>query len=81
MEISMQDIKNLFESIDRYDIEETQDELISNGVLDSIAIMALVGAIEDKYNIEVDFDYMIPDNFKNFWTIRDVILKVLKKNY
>ncbi|EAK5229584.1 acyl carrier protein [Campylobacter jejuni] len=75
----MKDIKQLFEEIGKNDIDENCNNFLEDGIIDSIAIMALVGVIEDKYNIEVDFDYMTPENFKNFWTIRDIILKIINQ--
>ncbi|EOG4053596.1 acyl carrier protein [Campylobacter jejuni] len=79
MEVSIKDIKQLFEEIGKNDIDENCNNFLEDGIIDSIAIMALVGVIEDKYNIEVDFDYMTPENFKNFWTIRDIILKIINQ--
>lgn len=75
--VNMSDIKTIFSNIGRNDIDENVDDLFEKKIMDSIAIMDLVGAIEDFYGIEIDFDYLEYDNFKNLFTIQNMIESIL----
>ncbi|HEF3288292.1 TPA: acyl carrier protein [Campylobacter jejuni] len=71
-------VKSFFENIGKGDVDETCEDLISLGIVDSLTIMALVGEIEKYYGVEVDFDYLVPENFINFRAIEDMINQILK---
>ncbi|EOJ1778132.1 phosphopantetheine-binding protein [Campylobacter jejuni] len=71
-------VKSFFENIGKGDVDETCEDLISLGVVDSLTIMALVGEIEKYYGVEVDFDYLVPENFINFRAIEGMINQILK---
>ncbi|MGJ0112852.1 phosphopantetheine-binding protein [Campylobacter molothri] len=78
MEISVKEVKQLFEEIGKSDIDENCCDFIEEGIIDSLAIMSLIGAIEQKYDLEIDFDYMVPENFKNFNVVKNMIEELLK---
>lgn len=44
-------------------------DLIESGVLDSLAIMALSGFIEQEFSITVESDDIVPENFRSVKTI------------
>ena len=44
-------------------------DLIENGILDSLAIMAVSGYIEQEFGVLVDSDDIIPENFKSVKSI------------
>ena len=44
-------------------------DLIEGGILDSIAILDLVGFLEDRFNITLPVDEFIPENFRTAATI------------
>ncbi|EAL7805566.1 acyl carrier protein [Campylobacter jejuni] len=71
-------VKSFFQNIGKGDVDETCEDLISLGIVDSLTIMALVGEIEKYYGVEVDFDYLVPENFINFRAIEDMINQILK---
>lgn len=75
----MKEVKQFFEKIGRNDIDETVDNLIEGGVLDSIEIMNLIQEIEAYYEFLINFDYITPENFRNFQTI-SIMLKNIKEN-
>ncbi|MGJ0124411.1 acyl carrier protein [Campylobacter coli] len=75
----MKEIKQFFENIGRSDINETTDNLIEDGIIDSIEIMNLIQEIETHYGFLIDFDYITPENFKNFQSI-DAMIKNIKEN-
>ena len=44
---------------------EKEDKLIDNGMLDSFDLVALVGEINDTFDVEVEFEDMEPENFNS----------------
>ncbi|MCV3377627.1 acyl carrier protein [Campylobacter sp. IFREMER_LSEM_CL2194] len=76
----MKTVKYFFEKIGRNDINETMDNLIEDGIIDSIEIMNLIQEIETYYEIFIDFDYISPEHLRNFQTIKNMIEEVLKNN-
>ena len=47
---------------------------------DSLDIVALVMALEEEFDIEIDADYVIAENLKNKDTIIALVRKVLAEN-
>ncbi|MBK1973812.1 acyl carrier protein [Campylobacter sp. TTU-622] len=75
----MQTIKQFFLNIERTDIDENTENLISDDLIDSIDIMALVAEIEKYYGKPLDASFIKPENFENFKTIKDM-LEIAMKN-
>ena len=50
--------------------------LVENGVLDSLAIFQVVTFLEDRYQIEIDDEELVPENFE---TINDIVRIVTAK--
>ncbi|EII8775320.1 MULTISPECIES: phosphopantetheine-binding protein [Campylobacter] len=75
--VNLNDIKTIFSNIGKSDIDENIDNLFESNLMDSIAIMDLVGEIEEFYNIEIGFDHLEYDNFKNLFTIQKMIESLL----
>lgn len=69
----MKEIKQFFEKIGRSDIDETMDNLVEDGIIDSIEIMNLMQEIETHYGVFIDFDYITPENLRNFQSISAMI--------
>ncbi|EPH6130745.1 acyl carrier protein [Campylobacter lari] len=76
----MKEIKRFFEKIGRSDIDETMDNLVEDGIIDSIEIMNLVQEMEAYYGVFIDFDYISPEHLRNFQTIKNMIEEILKNN-
>ncbi|EHD2890807.1 acyl carrier protein [Campylobacter jejuni] len=74
----MQEIKQFFINIGKGDISELDIDLFSSGKIDSLDIINLVGEIEKFYQVELDFEDLIPENFENFNSIRNLIDKGLR---
>jgi acyl carrier protein len=49
------------------------DDFFAKGVLDSLDLTTLVAAIEGRYNVFIDVEEMIPENFRNLAAIRAVL--------
>ena len=50
-----------------------QYPLIDNEVLDSLGIFELVGFIEDEFDIDVQDDDLVPENFENVEAISQLV--------
>ncbi|ASM40734.1 acyl carrier protein [Campylobacter sp. RM12327] len=74
----MDAIKELFKAIDRDDVTKNMKDLVYGGIIDSMDIMALVTAIEQKYKKPLNADFINADSFYSFETIEDMINKAMK---
>ncbi|AXL34617.1 phosphopantetheine-binding protein [Campylobacter jejuni] len=72
----MQEIKQFFINIGKGHISEFDVDILSSGMIDSVDIMNLVAEIEKYYNVEISFDFIIPENFESFIAIQNMIDKV-----
>lgn len=75
----MKEIKEIFENIGFYEIDENSDDLVDSGVLDSANIIMLITQIEEKYDICVNYKYLKAENFKNFKSILNLIEMIKKE--
>ena len=49
------------------------DQLIENGVIDSLGIIKLIGFLEDNLSIQVGDEELIPENFASVDTISALV--------
>ncbi|MCV3451465.1 acyl carrier protein [Campylobacter lari] len=71
----MQNIKKFFMNIERTDIDETMQNLVSEDIIDSIDIMALVAEIEKHFGKSLNAEFISPENFEDFQSIKNMIEK------
>ncbi|ECK2570974.1 MULTISPECIES: acyl carrier protein [Campylobacter] len=71
----MQEIKQFFINIGKGDIDENEQNLVSNDIIDSIDILNLVNEIEKYYNKTLDSDFMRSMYFESFESIQKMIKK------
>lgn len=43
---------------------EPNQSLLSSGILDSLALLRLIGFIEEQFGVTVEDDEVVPDNFE-----------------
>jgi acyl carrier protein len=55
---------------------ETATNLIDGKILDSFDIISLVSEINDKFDIVISAEYMIPENFNSAKALWDLIQKL-----
>lgn len=55
---------------------QTEEHLIDNHLLDSLAIFSLIGDIEDEFDVEVPTVEIIPSNFNSAKAIWALIQKL-----
>lgn len=73
----MEIIKTFFKNIDKEDIDENTQNLVSNGLIDSIDIIGLVSQIEEHYKKPLDADFIEIEHFESMSAIKDMIEKWL----
>lgn len=52
---------------------DTETELMSNGILDSLAVVAIIAEIENMFDISVTMEYIQPMYFESVETMWDMI--------
>lgn len=53
------------------------DNLIESGLLDSFQIVDLVGMFEEEFDIEIDAELVVVENFRTKETIMEMLDKIL----
>ncbi len=51
--------------------------LVDEGILDSIDIVSIISEIETEYSIEIDPDEIDPDNFQSAKAIQEMLEKAI----
>ncbi len=61
----------------RPDIDfETEDKLIDNEMLDSLDIVAIVTDVNDEFDIQINVNDLLPENFNSAEALYDLIQKL-----
>ncbi|MBZ7993858.1 acyl carrier protein [Campylobacter sp. RM9333] len=68
-------IKILTEDME-LNINKNENNLIQNKILDSLAIMNLIGNLEEKFNIEIDFGDITEENLNSIDDIEKLITRL-----
>ncbi len=51
------------------------DDFFAQGVLDSLDLTALIAALEARYDMFVDVEELVPDNFRNLAAIQALLVR------
>jgi acyl carrier protein len=51
------------------------EDFFAQGVLDSLDLTALVAALESRYDMFVDVDEIVPENFRNLAAIQALLVR------
>ncbi len=78
MENTEKRIINILKSINEDICSFKGNNLLEEKVIDSFEVMEIIAALEDEFNIEIDPDYVIVENFANIQSIIDMINKCLE---
>ncbi|HJE66577.1 MAG TPA: acyl carrier protein [Campylobacter avium] len=73
----MKEIKEFFKNIGRDDIDENMQNLLSEDIIDSMDIMALVTEIEKFYKKPLKAEFVRAENFEDFQSIKNMIQKAI----
>lgn len=55
------------------------DNLFDAGLLDSYLVISLVAELEDAFNIEIDAEYVVEENFQSKESIITLIKEIAKE--
>lgn len=56
---------------------ENETALISNKVIDSIDLTSILSELEDTFDIEIDMEYLIPENFDTVEAMWEMIQELM----
>ena len=69
----MSEAKILLNEIGRGDISDKNLNLLDNGLIDSIDIIALVAAMQARYNKDLDAKFLNAENFQSIAALDNMI--------
>lgn len=76
----MEELRELLEEI-RPDIDFAKEKkLIDDGILDSIDIIGIVTEINDHFDVEINVQYLLPENFNSMEAIYALIQKLQEED-
>lgn len=55
---------------------EGQEHLIDDGILDSLSIVMLVGALNEAFDISIGAEDLVPENFNSAQAIHDLVRRL-----
>ncbi len=50
-----------------------EDQLIENGIIDSLGIMSLLSFVEDRFSLQIPGDDLLPENFASITAITSLV--------
>ena len=72
----MEELKEILEGI-RPDIDfDKEKKLIDDGILDSIDIIGMITEINDNFDLDINVQYLLPENFNSIEAIYALIQKL-----
>lgn len=76
MVIGMEELKAILEEI-RPDLDFTKEKkLIDDGILDSFDIISIVGELNLQYEIEINVEDLLPENFNSIEAMVELVKKL-----
>ena len=70
-----QKVLEILKEIGNGDNFENSVDYIGDGLIDSFGVIALVGALEEAFEIEIDGGDILPENFNSMEAIIELIVK------
>jgi len=72
----MEKIINILEALHPAVDFKSKTDLVDGGVLDSFDIIALVNDLSDTFNVDIDVEYLEPENFNSVAAIGKLLEKL-----
>ncbi|MCI5969110.1 acyl carrier protein [Helicobacter sp.] len=74
----MEIVEKLFQEIGREDVTRDMEDLLEDGIIDSVDVIAFLSAAEKYYNKPISADFIEFDSFSNFANIRAMLDRALQ---
>ena len=75
-DIKMEELLRIMSEV-RPDIDfETEDKLIDNEMLDSLDIVAIVTDVNDEFDVDINVNDLLPENFNSAEALYELIQKL-----
>lgn len=71
-------IIEILEEINEDITKDMEVDLIASGILDSFDIASIITEIEDAFDVEIDVELVVMENFKTANTIIEFFTKVIE---
>ncbi|MDD7333709.1 MAG: acyl carrier protein [Lachnospiraceae bacterium] len=71
-------IKEILKGINEEIVNYRGNDLLGEKIIDSFEVMEIVAALEEEFDIEIDPDHIITENFANMQSIIDMMKKCLE---
>ncbi len=72
----MDELKEILSEI-RPDLDfDAEKHLIDDGLLDSFDIISIVGEINTEFDVEINVEYLLPENFNSMEAMYELICKL-----
>lgn len=56
---------------------ESSDKLITDKIIDSIDMTSILAELEDTFDIEIDMEYIIPENFNSVQAMWSMVQELM----
>lgn len=56
---------------------ESSDKLITDKIIDSIDMTSILAELEDTFDIEIDMEYIIPENFNSVQAMWNMVQELM----
>lgn len=78
MEVLEARLKKILEKINGEVIKYSGEDMIEDGILDSLEVMQIITEIENEFEVEMTADDIVMENFKTMETIGVLVKKRLE---
>lgn len=76
----MEELLEILEEIQPDADYETCTTLIDDGILDSFAILSIVGELEDAFDVQITPAEIVPENFNSAQALWDMVQRLQAEN-
>lgn len=71
-------IREVLEDINEGIISYDGDSMLEDGIIDSFDVIEIMSRLEEIFDVEIDAEYAVSENFSNADSVINMMKKVLK---